>query len=232
MINRIAPVLVSVSILFLLGGCVTAPQTPIELSQDVLSAKSGKVGVAMTVLPKVDTQFPGADCLLCYAAASAVNSSLTTYAQTLPYEDFPKLKNDMVDVLRKKGVDAIVIFEPVNTEKLADNGTAGPNIAKKDYTYFKTKYMVDKLLLINITSVGFTRTYSSYIPTSDPKAMLNGTGYLVNLKNNTYEWFMPVNISKSADKNWDEPPQFPGLTNAYYQVLELSKDSYMKPFRN
>lgn len=228
--NRIAPTLIAVSIL--LGGCVTAPQTPIELTQDTLSAKSGRVGVAMTMLPKVDTHLLGANCLLCYAAAAAANSSLTTHAKTLPYEDLPKLQNDVVDMLRKKGTDAIVITEPIDVNKLAKNGTKGPNIAIKDFTSLKTQYMVDKLLLIDITTLGFLRTYSSYIPTSDPQAVLQGSGYLVNLNNNTYEWYMPVNITKSSDKNWDEPPQFPGLTNAYYQVLELGKDYYLKPFRN
>jgi len=221
-----------ISVAILLGGCVTAPQTPIELSQDKLSANSGRVGVAMTALPKIDTHLPGASCLLCYATAAAANASLTTHAQTLPYEDLPKLKDDMVDMLRKKGTDAVVISEPIDLEKTPSNANEGPNISRKDFAPLKTKYKIDKLLLIDITSLGFLRTYSAYIPTSDPKAMLIGTGSLVNLKSNTYEWYMPVNVTKSADKNWDEPPQFPGLTNAYFQVLELGKDSYMKPFRN
>mgnify|MGYP003444770368 CR=1 FL=1 len=228
--NRILPALVCVSIL--LGGCISAPQLPVDLGQDTLSIKSGRVGVAMATLPKVDTQFPGAGCLLCYAAASAANSSLTTHTQSLPYEDLPKLKNDVADLLRKKGVDAIVIAEPIDTRTLSSNGSEGPNIAKKDFAPLKTKYMVDKLLMIDITAVGIDRTYSAYIPTSDPKAVLRGTGYLVNLLNNTYEWYMPVNVSKGSDKSWDEPPQFPGLSNAYYQVLELARDSYIKPFSN
>jgi hypothetical protein len=223
---------VVISTIGILHGCVTAPQAPIEYSQDALSAKSGRVGVAMSTLPKVDTEFPGASCLLCYAAAAAANSSLTSYAHTLPYEDLPKLKNDMADALRKKGVDAIVIADPVDVEALSKNENAGPNLARKDFSPLKSKYMVDKLLMIQITNMGFIRTYSAYVPTSEPKAELHGTGYLVNLKNNAYEWYMPVNVSKAADKNWDEPPQFPGLTNAYYQMLEVSKDSYMKPFKN
>ena len=83
--------------------------------------------------------------------------------------------------------------------------------------------------MIDITALGFTRTYSAYIPTSDPKALLRGAGYIVNLNNNTYEWYMPVIITKSADKNWDEPTKFPGLTNAYFHALELGKDRFFEP---
>jgi len=113
---------------------------------------------------------------------------------------------------------------------LSDYGTKGPNIAKKDFSALQKKYKVDRLLVIEIASLGFVRTYSAYIPTSDPKGVLQGSGYIVNLNSNTYEWYLPVNISKSADKNWDEPPKFPGLTNAYFQVLELGKDAFLQPF--
>ena len=227
---RSASALIAASLL--LGGCITAPQTPIGLTPDTLSAKSGRVGVAMTVLPKVNTQFPGAGCLLCIATAEAANSALTTHAQALPYEDLPKLTNQLADTLRKKGVDATVIAEPVDLEKIGSNDKDGPNLARKDFTPLRAKYSIDKLLLIDITSLGFMRTYSSYFPTSDPRAYLQGVGSIVNLKTNAYEWYMPVNIHKSADKNWDEPPKFPGLSNAYFQVLELGKDAYLKPFKN
>lgn len=85
-------------------------------------------------------------------------------------------------------------------------------------------------MVFNITTLGISRTYADYFPTSDPKALLQGSGYLVNLSNNTYEWYLPVNVTKSTDGNWDEPPKFPGLTNAYFQALEIGKDSFLKPF--
>ena len=213
-----------------LGGCVTPPQLPVNLAQDSLNAQTGRLGVAMASLPKVDTEFPGASCLLCLATASVANSSLTSHANTLPYEDLPKLKNEVANLIRKKKTDVIVIPEDLKISDLADYGTAGPNIARKDFSPLKQKYKIDKLLVIDITALGFIRTYSAYIPTSDPKSLLRGAGYIVNLTNNTYEWYLPVVISKSADKNWDEPPKFPGLTNAYFQGLETGKDRLLEPF--
>lgn len=214
-----------------LTACASVPQQePIELVDTAVEAKAGRIGVAMTPLPKVDTQFPGAGCLLCYATASMANQSLTVHTQTLSYEDLPQLKNAVADVLRKRGIDAIVIPDDIKVDTLNDFAQAGPKIAAKDFSPLKQKYKIDKVVLIQVDSLGIWRNYSAYVPTSDPKAVLNGVGYMVNLSNNTYEWYLPVNIVKSADGAWDEPPKYPGLTNAYFQALELGKDSFLKPF--
>jgi len=53
---------------------------------------------------------------------------------------------------------------------------------------------------------------------------------MVDLTSNAYDWYMPLNVLKSADGRWDEPPKFPGLTNAYFQALEESKDQLLRPW--
>jgi hypothetical protein len=223
-------IFLTLAVVFVLGGCAGPRQLPVELNQDSVSAKAGRIGVASTALPKVDTHLPGAGCLLCMAAASVANSSLTTYANTLPYEDLPKLKDLIADQLRKKGLQVVVIPEDIRVDALDDYKSETPNTARKNYSPLQKKYNVDRVLVVSIQSLGFIRTYSSYIPTSDPKGMLEGLGYIVNLSNNSYEWYLPVNITRSADKTWDEPPKFPGLTNTYFQVLELGKDAFLGPF--
>ena len=77
-----------------------------------------------------------------------------------------------------------------------------------------------------------SRPYSAYVPTGEPKAIVSGSVYLVNLSTNTYEWLMPFSVDKSAEGAWDEPPKFPGLTNAYFQVLEMVADRIQSPLAN
>lgn len=226
MIIRLAAAITS-GIIFL-SGCASPPQQPIELAKDAFSSQSGRVGVAMTHAPKADTHLPGAGCLLCLAAASVANSSLTTHAKNLSNDDVVSLKEDVVKAIRKKGVDVIAIQDDISIGSLEDNKNGGTNATKKDFTPLRNKYNVDKLLIIDVAMLGFVRTYSSYIPTSDPKGVLQGTGYVVNLKTNTYEWYFPINSIKSANAKWDEPPKFPGLTNAYYQAIETGKDSILQ----
>jgi hypothetical protein len=214
----------------LMGGCVTPPQTPISLNSTALDTKSGKMGVAMSTMPKLDTHLPGAGCLLCLAAASMANASLTTHTRTLPTDDLASIKNEVVALLKKKGVDVVTVQEDLDFEKLSNFSAKGPGVAEKDFSSLKKKYNIDRLLVLQVKDLGMLRTYSAYFPTSDPKGWFNGFGYIVNLSNNTYEWYEPINIAKSADGKWDEPPKFPGLTNAYFQALQLAKDQFTKPF--
>jgi len=223
---RISAALAAISIL--LAGCVTPPQQPVALTEVHSTSMPGKVGVAMTPLPKVDVHLPGAGCLLCMAAASVANQSLTTYAQTLPYEDLPKLKDEIAALLRKKGIDAVVVAEDVNVDALGSYSGEGTNKAKKDFTPLGKKYGIDKLVVVSISTLGFERAYSAYVPTSDPKGVLRGIGFVIDLKTNTYSWYLPVSVLKSAEGNWDEGPKFPGLTNAYFQLVERGKDSIKK----
>ncbi|MCR5881530.1 hypothetical protein LRS03_01060 [Rhizobacter sp. J219] len=216
------------AIVVVLTGCASAPSGPIALAPG--AAASGRIGVAMSPVPQVDTSFPGAGCLLCLATASAANRTLTVHTQTLPSDEVAKLKKQLAQVLAKKNKTVTVIDAPIDMESLPSSSAQGTNVAKKDFASLKKTHDVDKLLLIQIQSIGIERPYSAYIPTGAPVAVFTGAGYLVNLATNTYEWYQPVRIVRAADGNWDEPPKFPGLTNAYFQTLELGKDEIIKPF--
>jgi hypothetical protein len=212
-----------------LAGCAGVPQQePLPFKGDVVKAGEARVGVAMSKLPKVNTFFPGAGCILCIAAAEAANSSLTKHTQTLTHEELAPLKDQAAAALAKGGVQAQVIAEPIDIAKMK-RITAAPGSPDRDFRPLKAKYGVDKLLVIDVTLLGMVRSYAAYIPSSDPKATMEGAAYIVNLSSNTYEWYSPIKIARAADGAWDEPPSFPGLTNAYYQALEIGMDSVLKP---
>lgn len=223
--TRLSALLVSATLL--LTACA-APQLPLPVSPHAFAAPSNNYGVVLTKLPAVDTQFPGAGCLLCMAAASVANSTLTTHTKTLPADDLAGLNKQVADVLKKKGVK-VTMIDDLDLDKLPDSSSKVPNFARKDFTSLKAKYKIDKLLVITIAAVGVERNYAMYIPSGDPKAKIAGVTYIVNLNDNSLEWSMPINAVKASDGKWDEPPKFPGLTNAYYQVIELAKDSVLQP---
>lgn len=214
----------------ILSGCATAPQNPIALSETAASGKGGRIGVAMAPLPAPDTYFPGADCLLCYATAAATNSALTTQTKTLSASDALPLREEIAALLKKRGADVKVIEGEVKLDTLPDFNSQAPDAPRKDFRGLGQQHQIDHLVMIQVTTVGFTRNYASYVPTSDPKATFNGNGYMVNLKTNAYEWYLPVAVIKSADKVWDEPPAYPGLTNAFFQAIEIGRDQFLKPF--
>lgn len=212
-----------------LTGCASAPQQPVAMTKQTL-APSTRIGIAMTVPPKVDTVFPGANCLLCYAAASVANSSLTTHVQTLSTADVVRIKSDVAAALRTKGYSPVMI-EDIKVADLPKT-SAGPNKAQRDFSSLGAKYQIDKLVMIEITQLGISRNYAAYIPNGDPQAVITGTGYLVNLANNTYEWYLPLQQAKGASGQWDEAPSYPGLTNAYFQAVEGAHDALLQPFND
>lgn len=214
----------------LLAACAAPKQAAVPMSAAVLMAKPARIGVAMSTMPKVDTHFPGASCLLCKAAASVANTGLTAHAQTLPTDDLLPIKEEMAALLRKKGHEVIVIAEAINIDALPDRKDKLPNGAKKDFSALGQQYKLDKLLVIHIAKAGINRTYNSYIPSGDPQGMVSGAGYLVNLNDHGYDWYRTVRQLKSAAGNWDEGPDYPGLSNAYFQAVEGARDALLKPF--
>jgi len=227
---RLAPVMALA--LAMLGGCASTPtQTRLPMADTALKAEAGRVGVVMSPLPKVDTQFPGAGCLLCIAAASAMNSSLTDHVRTLPPEEVPALKERAASLIAAKGATPVPIEAALDVSKLPDFRSEARNMAHKDFRGLKDRHQIDKLMMIQINTIGMVRTYSAYVPTSEPKAVFNGTAYLVDLKTNALQWYHTFSITKAADGAWDEPPKFPRLTNAYFQALELGKDEVLRPLQ-
>lgn len=217
----------------LLGGCATPPQRPIDLNPNYFSSeksKVGKVGVVMADLPKPDTSFPGAGCLLCLAVANGAHSVLNREVQTFSTAELKPLPSDVVALLQKQGLDAILIDEPLKIEDLPDFGASDPqNKSRKNFASLKAKYNLDRLLVLHFTALGVSRSYSSYVPTDIPKAIAVGNASMIELGSHSLEWYLPVSVSRAAEGNWDEPPKFPGLANAYYQVLETGMDVMKKP---
>jgi hypothetical protein len=220
--NLLATLAVAVS----LAACQTAPQNHIPLAKETVGAGMGRVVVAMrSVSP--DLYLPGANCLLCMGAAVIANSSLNTYAKTMKTDDMVQVKGEIVDLLRKKGIDAVAIDAPLDLDKLPDL-SLGANMATKDFHPVARGF--DRIVVVNVQQIGFVRNYAAYVPTSDPRGIVDGFAYMVNLKTNAYESYEHVTITRGADGKWDEAPAFPGLTNAYFQAIETAKDRIKAPF--
>jgi hypothetical protein len=213
-----------------LAACRTAPPPSVFLHTDTLSPQNGTVGIMVTSA-KVDTSFPGAGCLLCLAVASGANSSLTKHTHAMSNQDVLKIKDDIAEALRKKGVEVSILADDLNEKSLKDNASQGGTaVAKKDYRPLKVKYHVDHLVHLNVDSLGFERNYSAYIARGDPVASLQGLITVVNLSNNEYELYQPISVIKVAEGPWDEAPDYPGLTNAYYSAVESAREQVRRYF--
>ncbi|EGM71724.1 hypothetical protein [Shewanella sp. HN-41] len=208
----------------LLGGCATKMQAVVPLDANMLKNKESKVGVIMSDVATPETFITGANCLLCYAAAAAANSSLDSHLKTIPVDDIKNLKAEITQLLLEKGVTAVALEGEIDVDKLKKTKSKELNIAPRDFSSYKANG-INYLLVIEVTQVGAYRAYSSYVPTMDPVATFSGLAYIVDLSNNKYILYKPFNNRKASDLEWDEPPTFPGLTNSLYEVIATGKDA-------
>ncbi|MCO1332813.1 hypothetical protein MO867_00545, partial [Microbulbifer sp. OS29] len=213
-----------------LSGCAGAPQLPVKPDQNFWQQPEKRVGILVSKMPTPDVYLPGASCLLCLAAAKVANSSLSKHTKSLLVDDVVVIAADMNELLQSKDIEVLEISQELNLRKLPKYKSETPNSTKRDFSSFANQYNISHLLVLDFNAVGMHRTYSSYIPTSEPKGYFEALGYLVDLSDNTYEWYRPVQVLKAVSDEWDESPSFPGLTNAYYRAIAEGKEIIISSF--
>jgi hypothetical protein len=221
--------LLSICFLFITG-CASVPQQQFVNLDFSTIPKEQKIGVYVSPIPKITTSFPGAGCLLCLGAASLANSSLTKQVETFQAEELKKVSEKIIQQLKGKGYEVVVIDSLIADKKLPKIKPAVGSTIKKNYNLYKTQYNIDQLLVVNFGFVGVSRMYSSYIPAGAPQASISAQYYMINVASNNYSFYSPLNVVKSADGEWDQSPGFPNITNAFYQAEEEAVDHINKPF--
>lgn len=217
--------------IFILSGCSSLPaQTKVMTDKSLWQTKP-KVGLYVSNVPKITTSFPGASCLLCLAAASMANSSLTTQVETYQAKQLQSSKEKLIGMLKEKGVEVVVIDTLIKESAMKKRvNPANPHIVK-DYSIYKTKNDVDQMFVVNFSFVGVTRGYSSYVPTGAPQAAITADVYMIDTKTNDFTLFDPISIIRGAEGEWDKPPKFPGITNAFYQAEEAAFDQLVNTLK-
>lgn len=217
-------------LIVLLAGCAAPKQSFVNLPADYFGSGKGAIGVASTTLPVPDTYFPGAHCLLCLATASMANNAVTTAVRQWPTDDLKNLKQEVAALLRAQGQTVVVIDEPIKVADLPARASPQEGFALKDFSSVKSSTKLDRLLVIEYRSLGAVRNYSAYIPTGAPRATFEAHAYIVDLNTHKFELYDMISRENGVPGNWDEPPKFPGLTNAYFTSIEEGKDALKKPF--
>jgi hypothetical protein len=181
----------------------------------------------MEPIPEPTMALPGAGCLLCILTATAASSTLTEQVKTFSSDELASLPSEVKTVLEVDKKNVSIVDAVIQIDELPDS-EGGENKPRKNFTELAKKYNVDQLLVIDIDSHGATRPYSSYFPTGAPEASINGKAYIIDLKSNDYLWYLPLSMFKGAGgETWDEAPEYPGITNSYYQILEEFRDGVL-----
>lgn len=209
---------------FLLSGCVTTPQEPISLQAGFYDKPERTVGVYVHELPKPTTTLVGAGCLLCIALAKSNNSELSTHLEAIELSELDDLAQQIADRISRQGLEVRIIDGPVDREALPDFKAGEGNFPRKDYRELRETLAVESAVFVFLDKLGAFRPYNGYIPTSDPVGYVGGEVFIVDLDSNAYQAYEPIDIQVAVDGEWKEPPAYPGVTSAFYQAVEETRD--------
>ncbi len=217
--------------LALLTGCAT-PQPPVPMDQAFWNEKQERIGVAYTQVPAPTVLLTGQQGLLDYAVNNGMASGLRAKVETWDASSLRELPQQVSAVLQEKGYTVVKLDEPINVEALKKVSSEKTGFTARDFQPFKAQKQIDKLVLFSFASVGTTRSYYSVAPTSVPVAQVVVTTYVIDLDDNRMLYFQPKVFSRAADGEWDEAPEFPNLTNAFYQALDSTQQELLGVFRD
>ena len=214
------------SIIFL-QACATSPQTPISVNPQFWEPSNKKVIVVVDEIPSTTVAVPGAECLLCLAAARGVVSGVTKHFESLVPDELQTLSKDLIETLRQRGITAGLVRDPLVFNDLPKFGKSDIPSPRRDFRTFAEKHNASHILFVDINQQGAQRSFANYVPTEQPSAIVRGEAMLINASTNAYEWYLPIDNTQTATGKWKEPPNYPGLTNAYFQVIARTKDQIL-----
>jgi hypothetical protein len=213
----------------LLGAAACSTQQPLPLDAQFYGEKS-PVAVLMAPLPQPGLFRIGQQGLLDMAINSEMTSDLGNYVEKLDVSEFKRTQTELASVLEQRGMTPVLVAEPVDAATLPPHEGEKKDFAPHDFRGLREKYHADRALFIEIKQLGFQRSYYGFVPTSDPVAILRGTAMVVDLRTNGLLWYQPLAETRPADGAWDNPPDYPGLTNALYQTMENARRSIVGVF--
>lgn len=230
--DRIHRALFAVPVLFLLAltGCAT-PQGPVPMDQAFWAEQQEHIGVAITEVPKPTAQMAGQQGLLDVAINMAASASMRTKVETWDTSSLREFPRDVAKLLNERGYQAHVVEQPIDLQKLKPIKGAKLGYSAVDYTPFKAEQKLDKLVVFAVASTGTFRTYYGFIPTSTPITQVVVSAYVIDLDDNRLLYYQPYIVNRAAEGEWDEGPEFPNLTNAYYQALDQTQQNLLSPFQ-
>lgn len=213
-----------------LGGCASKAQQPLELDNALWNERDEVIGIAYVEPPKPYVSMIGNQGLLDLAFNNSMAAGLKRKVDTWEVASFREVPRQIADELAARGYNARVIETPLQPTLLPKH-KAGLGYASQDYRTLKQQHGIDKLVLVSLGYAGTVRSYYSMVPTSDPVAQIGGLAQVIDLDDNRLLQYKPIALSRAADGEWDEGPEFPNLTNAFYQLLDQTEQQMISPFR-
>ncbi len=219
------------SAIILLSGCANKqPNVPME--KTFWSQKEERIGIGMNRAPTPGYYKVGAQGLLDMAINSAVTSELGEAVKSWNSPDIAMLANEIKEDLEDKGYHNVsIISQSLKHDDFKPFDGYKEGYSDIDLSPLKSRYNIDKLVLLTIGSSGISRSYYGFIPTSDPAVFVNYGGSVIDLDDNRYIYFKHGVSHQAIEGEWDQPPEFSNLKAAYNSAVEKALNQLALPYR-
>jgi len=173
-----------------------------------------KIAVAKAKETSVGFYPVGGQGLLDVAINEGVNHKLSVYLKHTNLSWFHALPTKIADQLKKQRGWKVRAVSTVNRDPLPNNEIRGKNPAKKDFRIFAKKFSSHRLLLLQMQQYGVQRRYYGFIPISEPTAICDLKGELIDLHNNQILWRYDSVAYGTIKGDWEKSPHHKVLLDA------------------
>ncbi|HEV8674488.1 MAG TPA: hypothetical protein VGX21_10610 [Methylomirabilota bacterium] len=208
-------------LVLLLAGC----QKAIPLQSSFWQAKDARIAVSLTTLPDPDVYQEGRETegLVALVVNEVLRSQMRTFLRKVELAEFEATAERFVQRLQQRGFTARHLERRVDLEQFPKFTGSGDAVLDRDVRSLAGTESADLVLLLSVDAWGTARKYVLGIPVGPHKGMVRARGRLVNLRTNQLQWqaFMTVEDSiVPVEGEWDQPPDYPNLTNAVRKAAE------------
>jgi hypothetical protein len=185
------------------------------------------MAIAIVKLPEADHLMLGNQGLLDIAINSGNAAEMVKQLKNIDISSYAKMTEEVAATLQEKGFNVVTITDQIDVEKLEDfepsSEKEGVYYASKDYRKLKDELKADRLLLVQVMTVGTERSYYGFIPTSPPAAQASVRMQIIDLNNARLLWRDNLKEVVAVQDPWDQPPSFPNVTAAVEKVVLMTR---------
>ena len=217
--------------LLTLSGCATTSQPNISQYPN-WDDKSMVIGVAIadTATP---TAYKSSHLGVLETTITPNTQELKLHLKTLDISNINDIASKLTKLLKSRGLKVKNLTNKLDLNSLSefDNKKSNSSYCELDHRKFKSRYGIDKLVVINIKQIGTIRNYYGFVPLDEPRGLSHLDGYIVNLDTNQLEWKQNViKKTKNNSDNWNSASKFEGLTKAIYLSFDQAKNTFLNYF--
>lgn len=224
--------IVSVMLFTLLSGC--AGLAEFDVKSSFWQEKTAHVGIMITTIPKARGFELGNQGGVDTQNDPITSADLNANLAKMDFSDINKLADSFRDELQKQGfvVKRIAGYYDSNHLPLfSDKSSRAGQYAEHDFRKLKSKWKLDKLLVITIGLVGVAHDYHVTDPAGEHHGYAQITGSIVNLSTNELEWKRTVTqMTRSEVTNWESPSNFPMLRRAVHTAFSHAQVKLFRLF--